>query len=151
MSEKEYRDEDVVLVGWPASGGPPSVGSTQVNCHKCGQQVWVSHGSMNAVLDKSTETGGTVYVICLMCAPPPDDPSHEIMLGEEQKEEMRQHGFDIEKFMHLSGLNLTELAQLVVKKAQALEELRSLHRAANRGPGGCGNPRCEVCNPQNQQ
>jgi cytochrome oxidase assembly protein ShyY1 len=144
----EYKEEDVVIVGWPTSGGPPEVESTQVNCHKCGQPVWVSHASMNTVLDKKTETGGELYVVCIMCAPEPDDPNHEIQIGEEQKAEMLALGLDIDDFIRRSGLSLTEIAKMVVERAQALEELRSLHRAANRGPGGCGNPRCRVCNPQ---
>jgi hypothetical protein len=146
----EYKDEDVVLVGWPTSAGEPAVPSTEVNCCKCGQSVWVSSGSMNTVLDKKVETGGELYIVCLMCAPDPGDTeNHEIQLGEEQKEEMLRAGLDIEEFMRKSGLNLTQIAKLVVERAQAMEELRSLHRAAN--PRGCGSVRCSVCNPQEVQ
>lgn len=144
----EYKDEDVILVGWPTSAGPPETESTKVNCHKCGQSVWVSRGSMNTVLDEKVKTGGELFVVCLMCSPLPGDPSHEIQIGDEQKEEMLRAGLDIDALMREQGLTLTDVARIVVKRAQAMEELRALHRAANRGPGGCGSPRCHVCNPQ---
>lgn len=145
MSGHEYRDEDVVLVGWPSSGGPPDTPSTQVNCHKCGQPVWVSNGSMNTVLDAKIKTGGELYIVCLMCAPEMTDPQHELQLGDEQKEEMLRAGVDIDEFMRQSGMNLTEIARMVVEKAKRLDQLKALHRAAN--PGGCGNPRCRCCYP----
>lgn len=140
----EYKPEDIVLVGWPTSGGPPDVvPSTQVNCHKCGQSVWVSNGSMNTVLDAKVKSSGELYIICLMCSPEPDS---DIFIGNEQKEEMLRAGFDIDKFMRDTGMNLTQIAKFVVEKAQAMEDLRGLHRAAN--PGGCGSGRCSVYNPK---
>lgn len=152
MSETfKYRDEDVVLVGWPTSGGPPECASTMVNCHKCGQLVWVSHASMNTVLDAKTKAGGELYITCLMCAPEMTSEDHELQLGDEQKEEMLRAGLDIDDFMRRTGMNLTEIARMVVEKAKRLEELKTLHRAANPGPDGCGNPRCRVCFPDQME
>lgn len=111
-----YRGIDSVVICNIVKGenDSPEVESTQIDCDKCSRPLWVSLGTQRDVEAQAFLDGGKAIYLCFTCLPS-SIMGYGIRLGENQKNEIKIAGFDVEQFMKITGMTLEEVAQKIIK------------------------------------
>jgi hypothetical protein len=133
MVENECREnggyrgiDSVVVSNVVREEQGPEVESTLEECDKCSRQLWVSVGTQRDAKAAADLDGGNVVYLCFTCVPD-SIVRDSIRLGDQQREELKLAGYDVEEFMKYSGMTLDQIAKEMLKFGRAQDKQGGHH------------------------